>query len=130
MPITLFENITEELTDYEKDTLVPMLVDTLRFKTSKNRVKTKTIVDWFKASGVKSMTPVRVRKMIAYIRHLHLTAPCSVIGAGDGYYLSSDPTEILKQVESLRQRGRKIFSAADSLAADAENINRYKKSIV
>lgn len=130
MPITLFENITEELTDYEKNQLVPMLIDTLKYKTSTNRIKTKWIVDWYKASGVKSMTPVRVRKMIAYIRQLNLTAPCSVIGASDGYYLTNDPHEIDQQVESLRQRARKIEAAAESLAAQRDNILRYKKSVV
>ncbi len=126
MPITLFENITEDLTDYEKNELVPMLVDTLRFKTATNKVSTRNICGWFKASGV-NMTPVRVRKMVAYIRQMQLVAPNVVIGSNDGYYLSNDPCEIQQQIDSLRQRARKINQAADSIAAQLSSLKLYKK---
>ena len=126
--ITLFENITEDLTDYERETLVPMLIDTLRFKTASNKVSTKTLCDWFRASGVK-MHPTRIRKMVAYIRQTNAVRPSVLIGTSDGYYLSGEVGEIELQVESLRQRARKINQAADSIEAQLMSIKQYKKVV-
>lgn len=39
--LTLFTNITSELTELEKSTLVPMLIDTLQHTNSENRQHNK-----------------------------------------------------------------------------------------
>ncbi len=123
--ITLFENITQELTKLERETLVPMLIDTLRFKTAENKVSTKGLCAWFRACGYK-MSPIRIRKMIAYIRQTNAVRPSVVIGSSDGYYLSGDLCEMQKQVESLRQRARKINQAADAIEAQYNSSKMYK----
>ncbi|RYG33497.1 MAG: hypothetical protein EOO01_33155 [Chitinophagaceae bacterium] len=133
MPLTLFQNITEELTQLEKETLVPMLVDTLSFTHSKNRHIGKHICAWFNASGHK-VSEVRLRKMINYIRVLNVQQGVEfnlggkvVIGAGNGYFVT-DEIEIVKdQIDSLQGRVDSMKAVIDSLKAQLENLKYRSK---
>jgi hypothetical protein len=133
MALTLFQNITQELTDLEKTTLVPMLIDTLSFTHEKKRVTGKNICDWFKASGY-SVTEVRLRKMVNYIRVLNIKQGVDahignsvVIGAGNGYYVTSDPKTVQDQIDSLQGRIDSMAAVVDSLKAQLISI-QHKRS--
>lgn len=133
MALTLFTNITEELTELEKTTLVPMLLDTLSFTHEKKRVTGANICKWFKASGY-AVSEVRLRKMINYCRVLNLKqgVDCHIgnsviIGAGNGYYITCDPKTVQDQIDSLQGRIDSMAAVVDSLKAQLISI-QHKRS--
>lgn len=119
--LTLFENITEELTALEKNTMVPMLVDTLKYSSIDNPVKGKHIVGWFSASGYKT-TDVRLRKMVSYIRQCCILKDAVLCASSKGYYLSKDLSEIDNQIESIEGRRNQLNNVIEGLKAQRENI--------
>lgn len=119
--LTLFENITEELTALEKDTMVPMLVDTLKYSSIDNPIKGKHIVGWFSASGYKT-TDVRLRKMVSYIRQCCILKDAVLCASSKGYYLSKDLSEIDNQIESIEGRRNQLNNVIEGLKAQRENI--------
>lgn len=123
MSITLFENITAKLTDHEKNILVPMLIDTLRYKHTDDRVKGKHLSGWFRACG-ENVSEARIRKMINYIRVMNLVKPKVVIGASNGYYLTDDMHVVDDEIESLEGRIDSMNCVVDSLKAQRENLRR------
>jgi hypothetical protein len=125
MALTLFQNITTELTDLEKETLVPMLIDTLSTTHDEKRITGKNICGWFKASGY-AVTEVRLRKCINYIRVLNLLNGKVLIGAGNGYYLTSDPHVVEDQIESIQGRINSMSAVVDSMKAELISLKRKK----
>lgn len=121
--LTLFTNITEDMTDLEKGTLVPMLLDTLRGSHDENRMKGKWICGWFKASGY-DVSEVRLRKMVNFIRVTNAAAPAVLIGAGNGYFLTRDMKIVEEQIESLQGRVDAIAAAIDALKSQLLNLKK------
>lgn len=127
MSLTLFQNITTELTDLEKQKLVYMLIDTLSFTNSENRYTAKKICNWFKSSGF-NVSEVRLRKMVNYARVLNLLDGRVIIGASNGYYVTSDEREVEDQIESLQGRVDSTNAVIDSLKAQLISIKHKKAS--
>lgn len=123
MSLTLFTNITEELTTLEKEMLVPLLLDTLSVTHTGNRFKGKNICGWFKASGY-DVSEARLRKMINYIRVTNKAWPKVLIGAGNGYFLTSVLSVVDEQIESLEGRIDSMKAVVDSMKAQRENLKR------
>tara|TARA_R110000796_G_scaffold60332_1_gene139506 strand:+ start:14001 stop:14426 length:426 start_codon:yes stop_codon:yes gene_type:complete len=102
--ITLFEDITYELTDYEMETLVPLVVLGLKNKIGKeSAITNKAICEKLKLSNFKISEP-RLRKIIHHIRIEQL-----IVGLccnSKGYYVTDDLEELGRYVESLAQRIR------------------------
>lgn len=121
--LTLFTNITTDLTDLEKDKMVPMLLDTLSFTHEKNRITGKNLSRWFNASG-HNVSEVRIRKMVNYIRVMNLARPKVLIDAGNGYFLTSDIIIVDDQIESIDGRINSMLAVKDSLLAQRENIKK------
>lgn len=121
--LTLFENITEDLTDREKNILVPMLVDTLKQANDENRFRCKHLVGWFKSAG-EHMSEARIRKMVNYCRTTNAFKNKVLIGAHDGYYLTDSIAEIDKQIESLQGRIDSQKNVVDSLKAQRHSLKK------
>lgn len=133
MALTLFQNITEELTPLEKDTLVPLLIDVLSSTHSGNRFTGKNICQYFRACNY-SVSEARLRKMINYIRVLNVQQGKSfslnnkvVIGANNGYFITADPEVIKDQIESLQGRMDSMAAVVDSLKAQLQNLIHSSK---
>ena len=103
-----FEDITEELSDYELKTLVPALIAGFKTKTKDNPIKAPDIIKSMVAKDY-SITQARLRKCVNYIRCNGLLP---LIGTSKGYYCSNDTVEIEKQITSLHQRAYSINQAA------------------
>lgn len=103
-----------------------MLMDTLSFTHSDNRITGKNICGWFKASGYQ-VTDVRIRKMINYIRVLNLMQGKVIIGAGNGYFVSDNPGVVQDQIDSLQGRIDSMKAVVDSLTAQLISM-KHKKS--
>lgn len=113
--LTLFENVTSRLTPIEKDTIVPMIVETLKYKnTPQHAVTNKHLVGWLKACKIDT-SEIRVRMMINHIRNTNLL-PC-LIASGNGYWVTDDPDVIDKYIDSLNGRINSIRNMAESLKA-------------
>lgn len=122
--LTLFNNITEQLTDLEKKTLVPMLLAVLEDTHEGRRITGRRISEWFKMAGYHSVSEIRVRKLINYIRVMNLAHPKVLIGASNGYFLTSFITVIDKQIESMQGRVDSQVAVIDSFKAQRENLKR------
>jgi len=111
--LKLFEDITEDLTDYENQVVKPIIIQGLELKRGKeNAVTNKHIVEKLKEQGIKTSTP-RVRKIIHDIR-VNDTIPC-LIATSSGYYISKDIEELDNYILSLTQRMFSIKEIRDSL---------------
>jgi hypothetical protein len=121
MSLTLFKNITEELTDLEKGTLVPMLLNTLQVTHSGNRIKSRNLCGWFTASRY-NVTDVRIRKMVNYIRVTNAAKPKVLIGASTGYFLTGDIQTVDDQIESMQGRVDSMLAVIDAMKAQRENL--------
>jgi len=113
-----FEDFTHNLTEYEKRSLLPIMVRNLRAKIGKqSAITNKSIVEALTSQGLK-VGEARVRKIINYIRIRGIVK--NLIATSKGYYVSSDQYEIDRYVESLRQRAGAIQAIADTFGKQNE----------
>ena len=107
-----FEDETAYLSDYEKDTLLPVIVRGLNWRMGIECVITNAeMVKALKKYGFKT-TGARIRKIINYIRVKKLVI--NLISSSKGYYRTNDPEEVRKYVHSLMQRASAIEKVAKS----------------
>ena len=128
MALTLFDNITEKLTDYEKQQLVPMLIEVLKDTHESRRITARKLCDWFRVAGVQTMSDTRIRKMVNYIRQMNMCSPAVLIGSSNGYFISKLLTVVDLQIESMMGRIESQLSVVDAMKAQRENLKRqYQK---
>lgn len=124
--ITLFEEITYELTDYEINSLVPIVVKGLKNKIGKeNAITNKVICEKLKNAGYKVSEP-RLRKIIHHIRIEQL-----IVGLccnSKGYYVTNSLEELGRYVESLAQRIRSQEAIYKSMKRDMQKIELLNRS--
>ncbi|QDP66760.1 MAG: hypothetical protein GOVbin5978_36 [Prokaryotic dsDNA virus sp.] len=124
--ITLFEDITYELTDYEKNTLVSVVVKGLSSKKGKeNAITNKVICEKLKSAGYKITEP-RLRKIIHHIRVEQL-----IVGLccnSKGYYVTDSLEELSRYVESLAQRIRSQQAIHNSMKKCMEKIELLNRT--
>ena len=106
--LTLFEEHTKQLTDYEINTLLPAVLSGIKKYIGKeNAITSDMIVTRMRSKGYK-ITGVRLRKIIHFIRE-HALIVC-LVGGSNGYYVSRDRKDIMDQIDSLRGRESSIRS--------------------
>lgn len=111
--ITGFEEITQPLTEYEQNTLLPKFIESFTKKIGKDKAVTnKTICEKLSAAGDR-ITDARVRKIINYIRNNNLVP--GLIATSAGYYVSTDPTEVKAYIDSLTGRASAIAHVRDNM---------------
>lgn len=124
--ITLFEDITYELTEYELNTLVPIVVKGLSNKKGKeNAITNKSICEKLKSAGYKVSEP-RLRKVIHHIRVEQL-----IVGLccnSKGYYVTDSLEELGRYVESLAQRIRSQQAIHNSMKKCMEKIELLNRA--
>lgn len=114
--VTNFEEYTAPLTEDEKKLLVVIMAG-LERRGIKNPIVSRDIMAGVNCRlgeyGVKrKLTEARLRKIVNHIRANSLQP---LMGTTRGYYLSDDPTEIRRQIQSLRDRMNAIDHAAKGL---------------
>jgi hypothetical protein len=101
-----FEDFTEELTEMEKDVLLPIIVTGLVRRFGKEMaVKNKDIIAGVLRRGYRT-NEVRIRKIINYIRVKNLIP--GLLASQKGYYVSEDPEEVSKYITSLKERNNQV----------------------
>lgn len=114
--VTNFEEYTAPLTDDEK-TLCRYLMAGFERRTIKNPIVSRDIMAGVNCRlgeyGVKNkLTEARLRKIV---NHIRVNALQPLMATTRGYYLSDDPMEIRRQIQSLRDRRDAIEAAARGL---------------
>lgn len=98
-----FEDYTAPLTDYERGDILPRVVHFLSLcNGSENAVKNGAIVKHLRYYGCNKVGEARVRKVINHIR-IHALVPC-LVASSRGYYVTQDPAELDKFINSLAGR--------------------------
>jgi hypothetical protein len=100
-----------------------MLVTVLERTNETNRFTGRKIIEWFTGQGFP-VSQIRLCKMINYLRVKNLLTPKVIIGAGNGYFLTSDPHIIEDQIESLKGRIDSMKAVVDSLNAEVLSIKK------
>lgn len=112
-----FELITQPLTEYETETLLPVFLTCLSKHNGKEEAITSVqIVKGMRRHGYKCRD-VNVRKVINHIRIYGLIP--NLLATSSGYYVSNDKEEIRLYIESLRQRESAIRAVRRSIEAQA-----------
>lgn len=109
-----FEEYTAELTTYERDMLVPVIVAGLKTRVgAKNALRNKEISRLLDNNGYPDIKESRIRKCVNYIRMNglvpHLIANCR------GYYVATSVEEVERYMASLQQRANSILSVKNAL---------------
>ena len=112
--VNFFEEITEELNDYERLTISPLIVKGLSMKIGKENVITngemrKGLLNKY---SIK-ISDARMRKIIQYIRLGGFVE--RLIATSKGYYVSENKEELLQYEESLMQRAASIEEIAKQI---------------
>lgn len=108
-----FEDFTAELSDYERETLLPLFIQSFTPRVGRSKAVTnKEIVAALKKKGYK-ISDARVRKIINHIRTHDLVK--GLIATSDGYYVSHDITEVADYCDSLAGRENEIHRVRESM---------------
>lgn len=109
-----FEDFTAELTDYEKNDIVPALVERLKVRVgSRQAIRNKELCHILTANGLKGLSEARVRKCINYIRHEGLVE--NLIANSHGYFVATSIQQVEDYRVSLRQRASAIMAIDEAL---------------
>jgi len=109
-----FDNETSPLSEYEKNTLLPLFLKSLPSKKgSRNSITSVEIIRRLRNDGYRIEGP-RVRKIINYIRTNRLIK--GIVATSDGYYIAEKKEEMDDYIDSLKGRLdaiRAVIHAAD-----------------
>lgn len=109
-----FEAITESVTPYEKEMIIPALVSGLKKRVgARYAIRNKTICQALKARGYDKISEPRIRKCINYIRINGLVP--HLIANSNGYYVATSVEEVDKYAESLKDRATAILAMRKAL---------------
>jgi hypothetical protein len=108
-----FEEETAPLSDYERDVVLPFLVDGLSKKIGKEKaVKSDHVIRIAEKREIQ-LTGPRFRKVVNHIRVNNLVP--FLVATSKGYYVENDIQEIEKYIQSLEQRSNAILEVKKSL---------------
>lgn len=108
-----FSEQTEQLNEYEQDTLLPIIIRGLRARIGKeSAVINRYIVSQLKPTY--NVSEARVRKIINHIRTADLIP--GLIATSDGYFIAETEQELRDYEESLLGRELAIRQVRESIA--------------
>lgn len=109
-----FEEYTASLSTYERDMIVPLLVNYLKTRVgAKYAVRNKDMCRMFTERGYQGLTEARVRKCINYIRINGLVP--HLIANSHGYFCATSIEQVETYIESLDQRATAIWAMRSAL---------------
>lgn len=124
--VNYFEQITEELYSYEKEIVVPEIINILKNRIGKeNHIKNSEIKKILDSKSINIVTS-RIRKVIQYIR-INGDVEC-LMATSKGYYISESKEELDKYIESLHQRSNSIEFLANQIQFQLDKKFRKRKN--
>lgn len=108
-----FEDHTKELTKQDLE-IANKMIPFLKAKTKDNRVYSSEIVNGLNKIWKLNpeMTDERLRRIINYYR---TNAILPVISSSKGYYVSYDPQDIKRMIQSQKQRANSLLRTCSGL---------------
>jgi hypothetical protein len=117
-----FEDQTAPLTDYEKITLMPLIVVGLsKRKGVNNAITNAGICKALKSRGYTKVNSARIRKIINHIR-LYDKLSC-LVSSSKGYYVTKDQDILNTYIDSLNKRATAILAVARAIDKQRNNLN-------
>jgi hypothetical protein len=122
----------KELTDEERNVILPVLVDYFKKKTNDlvHITAPQIISDFNKHKekvGMKhNFNNPRLMKLTAYIRYMEILP---LISGSSGYYVSSNYQTIEECAVSLEQRAEAIMAAAKGMKNQAQAIKLQQQNV-
>lgn len=123
-----FEDHTAPLNDYEKNTLMPVIIKGLQKRIGKNNAITNAEMCrklnnhfYLNSPSYKKITGARIRKIINHIR-LYDKVSC-LVSSSKGYYVSTDSNELNTYIKSLNKRATAILAVARAIDRQRNNLN-------
>lgn len=108
-----FTNETKPLSEYERDTLTPIIVRGLSMRIGKERaIKNSEICAKMRLQGYR-IDNARLRKVINHIR-VNALLP-GVIATSEGYYIATTKEEMADYIASLESRESAIHEVSVAL---------------
>lgn len=118
MSIYGFEQYTGELTDYEREKLLPAVVSGMETKIGAgNAISSSEAIRKMKVAGYKIDAP-RFRKILHVIRVSGLIK--GIVGTSKGYYIANNPKEYGSYIKSITERCEHMISLRDALTNQYE----------
>jgi hypothetical protein len=108
-----FNQQTEPLTDYERDTLLPVICRGLANKFGEKKAITSTTITRAMKGAGYQLTEARLRKIINHIRINGMIR--WLIATSKGYYIATSVDEMRQYIESLRGRENAIRAVRESM---------------
>ena len=110
MPVKLFENYTEVLSEYERAVILPAVCRILRGHVgAKNAIRNKAICAEVEAMGYERVGEPRMRKIINRIRCADGVLVPFLVANSKGYYIATTREEVELYAASLFDRASAIF---------------------
>lgn len=118
--ITGFVDQTKELTEIEKDKLLPILIKGFKQLVGKDAAMTSVaIIKVIKDHHDLTLSPPRLRKLVNHIR-INNKVPL-LLSNSKGYYIADTQQDVIDYIKSLRERAEAIDHVADSLTKQFQN---------
>lgn len=108
-----FTTQTEPLTEYERDTLLPVIVRGLINKVGEAKAITNAAITRAMKSAGYQLTEARLRKIINHIRTTGMIR--WLIATSKGYYIATSRQEMEDYIVSLRGREDAIRAVRESM---------------
>ena len=120
--LEFFEEYTAALTEEERQTLLPLMVRSLKQHVGReNAVTNKRMREGLEAWGYK-VSDARIRKLINHIRR-YSRVEC-LMATGKGYYVTEDVAELEQYLKSLEKRAKAISEVKRQISSQLENLKR------
>ena len=117
-----FEDETAPLSAYEKEVLLPVMVKCLSTKIGKEMAVTNGYMCERMEERNYDIAPPRVRKIINHIRVNDLIS--CLMATHRGYYITKDPREMEKYIESLKGREDAIREVREAMTKQWERMKK------
>lgn len=108
-----FDTQTEPLTEYERDTLLPVICRGLLTKVGEKMAITNVAITKAMKRAGYQLTEARLRKIINHIRVNGMVK--WLIATSKGYYIAKSPEEVRQYIGSLQGREKAIRAVRESM---------------
>lgn len=124
-----FEDKTRALSKEEKERLLPLMLNGFRKRIGKsNAVTSSEIVAAFKKRYGIDLSDVIIRKIVNHIRNKELLP--GLVASSGGYYVTMDPTEVKRHIDSLAGRESEIRRTKESMIRYYRRLTERRQSSI
>ena len=125
--INNFPEQTKPLTDYELNTLLPLIIEGLRHKQGEQKAITNVSMCKALQGSRYRINPPRMRAIIHHIRVNDILP--FLVSTSKGYYIADSRPEIMTYIESLEQRISSISVVKNALKRQLNDRSNGQVSI-